>query len=579
MEKHNPTLQYVVVDLTKEKWNIYSLSPSIHATFLGGNGLGLYLYDSYCSAQDENCELTPLIFTTGLFTQFQIIDKDSLTITGTSLLTKKVTSATCHTSFASHLISCGLCALVVIGSARRPMILDIEAQEILFKPTEKLFNKKVSESVDHLNLSNKQSCIVIGPAGENRVPFASLISGGKSLEREGFGALMGAKSIKAIIIKKGPYTFKPSYPKEIGEITKKIDATIKNSLYYKTQEKENHLHVVKNAHEGAFAGVAHSTKRSDPRLVHLYGSSNPHLYSHPSQNQIGSVFITDTYGNKVLMDGSTMLGFGSNIKNYDPILSATYTHLSIDLGLDPISTAMTISWIMEGVERGVVDDIPISYTDLSHLEEIIESIAFNSHGGKRIAKGSSFLAKEYKDESFVTAIHNKEMMPFDPRGAYGQALLMALGYDILHPQETLYTSSRLTEIKGKALSVLLCEQVYLLSCALGISYQNIVSLLYNFSLCRHLAGPIHKNRVELLEHIVTYLLGNEVNDINLFHVARQTLELEERINGRSRSEKATLPLQFLLDGSSNYEKENTVPLTKLLDEYKVLLEVEKARIQ
>lgn len=580
MEKHSPTLQYVVVDLTKEKWSVHTLTPTIFSSFLGGGGLGLYLYELHCAHKEEDCEQAPLIFTTGLFTQFQIIDKGSLSITGRSPLSQRVQCAVCHTSFAPYLISCGFCALVIIGSARRPMVLDIEAEDILFTPTEKLLNKRVKETLTLLHLSKKQTCIAIGPAGENKVPFASLISENKSLEREGFGALLGAKSIKAIVIKKGPYSFNTTYKKEVAELTKEVEKRVNNSHYYKMEEKESHLCVVKNAHEGAFAGVAHTTKRCDPRMIHLYGSSNPTLYSHPAHVQIGTVYIAHREGHKVLMDSDTMLCFGSNIKNFDPTLSATYTHLSIELGLEPISTAMIISFVMEGVERGVVDDIPLSYADHSHLEEIIESIASLTGVGKYIAKGSAFLAKKYNDESFVTTVYNKEMMPYDPRGAYGQALLMALGYDFLHPEEVLCALIPLTTIKRKAESVIFSEQLYILSCALGVSYRKMVAMFYDTSLFhRHIRPMVVKKNSMLLTQIVTYILDDEMGQMDLFNVARRTLELERRINGESRSEKATLPLQFLLDGNSNCQKESTVPLTKLLNEYRVLYEMELRLIE
>ena len=579
MEKYYPTLQYVVVDLTKEAWSVHTLSPSIFSSFLGGHGLGLYLYESHCSKEEESCEQSPIVFTTGLFTQFHIIDKDSLSMTALSPISNTVKSATNHTSFATYLISCGFCALVLTGSARRPMVLDIEAQDVIFNPTEKLLNKRVKETITLLNLSNKQSAIVIGPSGENKIPFASLISDGKSLEREGFGALLGSKRIKAIVIDKGPYSFATRYQKEIDEITKEIKNKIHNSSYYKNEEANNHLNIVKNANEGGFAGVAHSTKRCDPRIMHLYGSTYPSLYSHPLHLQIGTVFIADKYGNKVLMDSNTMLSFGSNIKNYDPSLSATYTQLSIEVGLDPISTAMIISWVMEGVERGVVNDIPLSYTDHSHLEEIIESIASLSGSGKKLAKGSPFLAKEYKNGDFITCIHNKEMMPYDPRGSYGQALLMTLGYDFLHPEDTLYSISPLTEIKGKAQSAILSEQLYLLSTALGVSYKNIVALLYDVTFYRLLSSASVKKNSVVLTRIVNYILGDEIPLIDIYDVARRTLALEMRLNATSRATDETLPLQFLLDGDSNCEKESTVPFTKLLNEYKVLYEIELSSIK
>jgi aldehyde:ferredoxin oxidoreductase len=579
MEKNYPTLQYVVVDLTKEKWSVHTLTPSVFSSFLGGNGLGLYLYETHCAIEEDTCEQAPLIFTTGLFTQFQIIDKDSLTITARSPISSLVRSATNHTSFASHIVSCGFCAVVLIGSARRPMVLDIAAEEILFNPTEKLLNKKVSETLTLLNPSEKQSSIVIGPAGENQIPFASLISEGKSLEREGFGALLGAKRIKALVIEKGPYSFTTTYQKEIEQITNEIEKKIHSSFFYKRVESENHLQVIKHANLGGFAGIAHTTKRSDPRLNHLYGSTYPSLYSHPSHLKLGTVFIANRDGKNVLMDSNTMLAFGSNIKNFDPILSATYTHRAIEVGLDPISTAMIASWVMEGVERGVVDDIPLSYSDHTHLEEIIDSIAFLTGNGKKLAKGSLFLAKEYKNKEFVTCVHSKEMMPYDPRGSYGQALLMALGYDFLYSEDAFYSEGALTQIKGTAKSVILSEQLYILSCALGMNYDRMVALLYDITFNRFLRTKSIKKNSYMLTNLLHYILVGEFSALDLYDVARKTLELEQRINSSSRAIDATLPLQFLLSGESNYEKESTVPLTKLLNEYKVLYEIELSSIK
>ena len=579
MEKYCSTLQYVVVDLTKEKWSVHSIPPKVFSSLLGGSGLGYYLYGLFSSSESSDNEVEPLVFTTGICTQFKIIENSSLTITGRSSFSKMVRSTHSSSSFSSFLISCGFSAIVLIGSARRQMVVEIFDQEILFTPSEKLIHKKVSESLATLNLTKDKAAILIGLAGENKVPYASMISDGKSLEREGFGSLLGAKKIKGLVIQKGSYSFHSIHQKEVSEIMNIIDDKIHRSSFMKREEKENHLAVIRYAHEKGFASVAHVSKRCDPRMIHLFGSTYPNLYSHTASSIIGEVTMKDLYGNTVVMNSTTLLAFGSNIKNFDPVLSATYTYLATDLGLEPISVALTLSWIMEGVSRGIVHDIPISYTDHSHVEEIIRSIASATGIGKKLSKGSASLASEYNNKEFISSVNGKEMLPLDPRGAYGQGLLIALGYDFLHPSEILQPLLPLTDISKKAKSVIKSELIYLLSSALGISYHRIVAFLYDDSPSSIINERTMKDRLSVVAKVVSYLVGEEYGDEELLDIAKRALKREEGVNHTRRDTSATLPLQFLLNGDSNYETESTFPFTKLLDEYKLAHEIEMSLLK
>lgn len=306
-------------------------------------------------------------------------------------------------------------------------------------------------------------------------------------------------------------------------------------------------------------------------MAHLFGSEYPYLYS---PTTIDAVIIKDLQGNDVVMDSNAMLAFGSNIKNFDPVVSATYTYLSIDLGLDPISTAMVISWVMEGVERGIVDDILLKYDDFSHIEEIIESIAQGTGYGKKLAKGSASLAKEYNNVEFISSINGKEMLPYDIRGAYGQGLLMALGYDFHHPFEVLHQIMPLTDSNKKAASVIIAQHIYIISSALGINYHTLTAFLNVNQLSPLFYEKCFNEVMTLLSKIIGYLQESEYSGAELVTISRRTLLKEELINAASRASLAHVPLQFLLNVDSNFEKENTIPLTKLLDEYKVLHEID-----
>jgi aldehyde:ferredoxin oxidoreductase len=111
------------------------------------------------------------------------------------------------------------------------MVLRIHADSVEFIPSERLIGKQVQETLDHIAFPNACSTLVIGPGGENGVSFACVASAGTPLERRGFGALLGKKHIKAIVIENGPMSVAPVDRLGFGNALERLHRMVDSSAY------------------------------------------------------------------------------------------------------------------------------------------------------------------------------------------------------------------------------------------------------------------------------------------------------------------------------------------------------------
>ncbi|MEW6440841.1 MAG: aldehyde ferredoxin oxidoreductase N-terminal domain-containing protein [bacterium] len=94
--------------------------------------------------------------------------------------------------------------VVITGRAREPVLLEISDEGVALRPAGALWGSRdIYETTDELK-SRYGSCgvVAIGRAGENLCRFAIALTDKKStLGRAGLGAVMGAKRLKAIVVK------------------------------------------------------------------------------------------------------------------------------------------------------------------------------------------------------------------------------------------------------------------------------------------------------------------------------------------------------------------------------------------
>lgn len=109
----------------------------------------------------------------------------------------------CGGDFGRALKQAGYDALLIRGKAQEPQWLEISKTGAYFRTAVDLWGLGTGACRNRLEekLQNQGfRSLCIGPAGEHLVQFASLVSDGHSTGRAGFGAVLGWKQLKAVVI-------------------------------------------------------------------------------------------------------------------------------------------------------------------------------------------------------------------------------------------------------------------------------------------------------------------------------------------------------------------------------------------
>ena len=193
------------VDLAKKKTWALPLHRKIAEDYLGGLGICVKLtsdllpkgVDPLSSENVFTLGTGPLVGTD--------LPSSSRVYTVTKLPASK-TAGWCGAGgyrFGAQLKYAGYDHIVVSGSAEDPLYLHIQDDLVTLRDARHLWGLGVAETCDRLN-SNTDSpagVLAIGPAGENKsVLSMAFVDNISTLGRGGFGAVMGAKRLKAISV-------------------------------------------------------------------------------------------------------------------------------------------------------------------------------------------------------------------------------------------------------------------------------------------------------------------------------------------------------------------------------------------
>src|SRR5690606_19158298 len=285
-------------------------------------------------------------------------------------------------------------------------LLVIRDGEVLFEPAGDLWGKQVPETFDALKsrFGGKRDVGVsaIGPAGEQQMRIASVMNDRyHAFGRQGFGAIYGSKNLKAIVVS-GSGEVPVAHPAEFKAICKRITDEYKRDLglvarimaYFakpkgwlgwmyrlmtrlgaKLQSPQATMRRLW-AQRGTTAAVALSIENGDAPIKNWRGvGSRDFPLAKKAMKIDGSV--VDKYITKKLSCGDcpmpckgivkvksrnltdvrrpdyeTIVGFGANILNDDIELVAACHDACNRLGIDAVSSSMTLAWVCEAMERG-----------------------------------------------------------------------------------------------------------------------------------------------------------------------------------------------------------------------------------
>ena len=280
--------------------------------------------------------------------------------------------------FGCLLKNAGYDHIIIKGGSDAPVYLKILDDDIEILDAASLWGKGISETYEQLmdKFGRPAGVISIGQAGENRVSFSmAYIDRISTLGRGGFGAVMGSKNLKAIVVKgtKGIHVADaPAYKALSSEILKKIRA-------YPYLKEWQDLGLLKS-----LPVVPHDVYR-ELKLRRIACVSCP----------IGDkdlIRITNEGSEEVICSSSAVNLFMPLVYGFkDPVDAARCIAMLDDYGLDMFEFFGVMAFAGELQDRGIIplegEEDKIDITSLSSMKEWARKISLRNGLGRIFADG------------------------------------------------------------------------------------------------------------------------------------------------------------------------------------------------
>lgn len=430
------------VNLTNAEYKIEDLDKNLAIKFLGGRGLGSkILYDEIDPKINPLSPENKLILATGPLTGTAASAAGRYMAITKSPLTETIACSNSGGHFGPELKFSGFDMIIIEGKAKEPVYIYIEDGNVEIRNAKSIWGKSTHEATDQIHeetdLDSKIACI--GPAGERLVRFACIINDKhRAAGRSGVGAVMGSKNLKAVAVRGSgsiKVADKESFRKITLECFKKVKAnpvTSKGLPSYGTAVLVNIINAsgifpTRNFQDSVFEGAE---KISGETITDRILIRNRACFSCPIG--CGRVVRVKNPKYECLSEGPEYesdwsLGACCGVDNLEAIAKANY--LCDLLGLDPISTGVTIACAMELFERGIISSKEtgrsLRFGDEDAMLEMIKAIGYREGFGDILAEGSYRMAERFGHPEYSISVKKQEFPAYDARGAQGMGLQYA----------------------------------------------------------------------------------------------------------------------------------------------------------
>jgi aldehyde:ferredoxin oxidoreductase len=560
------------IDLTTGDIQTKPIPLEARKKFLGGRGLDAYLLYNHT---EKGCDpLGPenaLIISGGILTATCASATARTHVMAKSPLTGLLGSANMGGFFAPEMAWAGFHHLVIKGKAKHPVYIYIHNGDIKIRDARDIWGKAVPDAQwairDELGDQEVKSC-VCGPAGENLVRFANVMTGIKnSGGRTGMGCVMGSKNLKAVAVR-GTMDIKIARPTEALEYNKRFIDQIVSAKVNQTQGALGTPFIW--GATNSWGGVR--TRNFQYNQCEYADDIEPERIDEICEETMGPYHMTGCFGCQVHCRAQYKIPEGPYAGRYDE--GPEYTsqgafggetdtpraltvlvgnHLVDQFGMDNLETGSLISWAMELYELGIIttketDGLDLRFGNDEAVIEMIERICYRKGFlGDALADGGIAASEKIGKKSFDYLIQVKGMsnLHSDERATPGLALNIATAsrgsdhlrsrpaIDLYHlPQEVLRKiygspipydgelSSEHTEYVGKPWQVFWHENCYMGVDCLGICKYHTTFLgatLPNF---------------EDWSKVLYYNTGLEMTPEEIWDVARRCNMIERLFNLR-----------------------------------------------
>ena len=516
------------IDLSTGEVEVKPIPLDVRKKYLGGRGLDAYLlYNHTQKGCDPLGPGNALIISGGILTATCASATARTHIMAKSPLTGLLGSANMGGFFAPEMAWAGFHHLVITGKAESPVYLFIHNNTVEIRDAGHLWGRMTTDTQwairEELGDEEIKSC-VIGPAGENLVRYANVMTGIKNAAgRTGMGCVMGSKNLKAVAAR-GTLDIKIARPAEALEYNKRFIDQITSAKVNQTQGTLGTPFIW--GATNSWGGLR--TRNFQFNQCEYADDIEPERLDEIATETIGPHHMTGCFGCQVHCRAQYKIPSGPYAGKYDEgpeytsqgafgalpdctnaVTVLTGNHLVNQYGVDNLEIGSIIAWAMELHEKGILTDKQTDGLDLRFgndeaVLEMLHRICLRKGWlGDTLADGGIPAAEKIGNDAFDYLIQVKGMnnLHSDERGTPALALNIATAsrgsdhlrsrpaIDLYHLPEPVLRkiygnpvpydgplSSEHTAYEGKAWQVFWQENCYMAVDCLGICKYHTVFL-------------------------------------------------------------------------------------------------------
>ncbi|MBN2229635.1 MAG: aldehyde ferredoxin oxidoreductase family protein [Candidatus Thorarchaeota archaeon] len=430
---------YLEVDLTKGIVHKKEMEKEWARLYLGGSGVASkILWERTGPKTDPLSPDNVLIVGTGPLTGSMFSPSGRMMFAARGPLTGVWAESHVGGFFGPEMKYAGFDFVIFNGRSKRPVYLFMNDGKAELKDASHLWGQETNITTQMIREGLKDPTIetaVIGPAGENGVPYSSVIVDFyRAAGRAGLGAVLGSKNVKGLAASGSlgieAYDMDKYLEANAREMEKLSDPLWKDSLASLRKYGTTDLVAVINEigrlpTKNHWTGFYEFADDIGPEIIaEKYRIAQEACHG----CAVGCKYIirvndgdypTDPIGGP---EYETLMAFGSNCLNND-IESIFHLGKRCDLlGLDTISCGKTIGFAMELYEKGILtkkdtDGIELTWGNQEAQVQLVELIAKRKGIGKILANGVRKAAEQIGGDAWRYAVHVKglEASGQDPR--------------------------------------------------------------------------------------------------------------------------------------------------------------------
>lgn len=428
------------VDLTSGRIEVEQPADDLFRLLVGGRALVSYLL-----LRDLPPRIDPLgpenllIFAPGILQGTNLPGAGRHGVGGKSPLSGALGSSEVGGWWGHEFKRAGYDALVIHGQAPSPVYLWIHDGQVEVRPADHLWGLTTAptQAAIRAELQDERVRVAqIGPAGENRVLYAAVIHDlNRAAGRNGLGAVMGSKNLKAVAVR-GTGDLVVADRARVTRVARWLGENYKEMMGWAAEG------IGRGTQDGVMGlaplGGLPTRNFGKPTFDHpelLSGERNYEMFLKGRDTCQGcpvrckQVFqhedpdpyrrLDPVYGGA---EYEAMAALGSCCDVSDNLAVLKANELCNAYGLDAISTGMSIAFVMECFDRGVLTradtgGVEFRWGDGERLVRAVEEIARREGFGDVMAQGVARMSAQFgpTSEPFNLTIKGQELPMHEPR--------------------------------------------------------------------------------------------------------------------------------------------------------------------